>query len=303
MSLNQRMAALLQSPITAITWDSITQECIRLQEEYPSIPSGIRWALEYKRSQLENDRGNAAAALQFLKSAIALAPYNVDILDDYKNLVRKSSRLQCIVLIISCKKNEANALRLASQLEQMDIEYLIVSGSDAASIKHVRALQVNTSDSVEAMPQKVVAACTWVHENLGGNVSVLKVADNLLLQEPQKLQEIVTQSARKDVYIGVPVTSFEHDRCLHWEQSENAASERRPYGRPVLGPWADGSAYYLGSGAVEKIVLSFIRFPGLFDGEYYEDKLIGDVLIAEGVTLGGVASYDDFGLFVNNARS
>jgi len=43
-------------------------------------------------------------------------------------------------------------------------------------------------------------------------------------------------------------------------------------------------------------VLALTRFPGLFDGEYYEDKLVGDVLVFEGVEPKFINNYDDFGL-------
>jgi hypothetical protein len=51
----------------------------------------------------------------------------------------------------------------------------------------------------------------------------------------------------------------------------------------VNGP--KGGAYYLGPTPLEKIVIALTRYPGLFEGEYYEDKLIGDVLMFEGVEL------------------
>jgi hypothetical protein len=43
-------------------------------------------------------------------------------------------------------------------------------------------------------------------------------------------------------------------------------------------------------------VLSTIRFPGLFEGEYYEDKLVGDILAMENVALDTLNAYEDFGL-------
>lgn len=43
-------------------------------------------------------------------------------------------------------------------------------------------------------------------------------------------------------------------------------------------------------------MLSLTRFPAQFDGEYYEDKLIGDVLMFEGVSLSGFDEYAEIGM-------
>jgi len=68
------------------------------------------------------------------------------------------------------------------------------------------------------------------------------------------------------------------------------------YSRPYCGPWAEGDAYYLGAGVMGKLVLSMIRFPAQFDGEYYADKLVGDALMFEGYTLMPITNYAELGL-------
>lgn len=297
MNFNERLTTLLQTPSLPLTWDSILQECARIENDHVHIRSEYQWAIDYKRFQVEVERGNRSAALIALKDAIAAAPYNNDILGDYKNYVGKAALVDNIVLIIGSKRNEAKALRLAAQFDKADIQFVIVSGSDTGSINHLRALQLDVSDSYEAQPKKIAAAFAWVYENMGA-AGVLKVDDEMVLQDPDKLKRSLAQLAREDVYAGVPVQGMQMDRCAHWGKCQDPALNRRVYGRPVLRPWANGSAYYLGPGPLEKALLSLLRFPGLFDGEYYEDKLIGDVLVFENAPLKELGNFAEFGLGV-----
>ena len=301
MNFNQRATTLLQLPISPITWDGILKECDRLEAEFLHIPSEYKWALDYKRFQVERERGNNSVALFYLKSAIATMPYNNDIQGDYKSLVKKTSGIKNFAMIVTSKKNEEKALRLAAQFDHANVEYMIVSGGDTQSINHVRALQVDVSDRYESTPQKVAAAFTWVYENIGTNVGVLKVSDEMIVQDGTKLRQTLNRFYVDNVYAGVPMANLGHDRCLHWGLCTSQDLNQRVYGRPVLRAWAAGGAYYLGPKPLEKIVLSLLKFPGLFEGEYYEDKLMGDVLVFEGENLSECKSYAEFGLFLPGA--
>jgi hypothetical protein len=48
--------------------------------------------------------------------------------------------------------------------------------------------------------------------------------------------------------------------------------------------------------ALEKLVMNLTRFPAQFDGEYYEDKLVGDTLMFEGIELSVQESLATMGL-------
>ncbi|MDB5989676.1 MAG: hypothetical protein JWQ10_1079 [Herbaspirillum sp.] len=304
MNFNERrLSTLLQTPAIPLTWDSILKECERIEKDHAHIRSEFQWALDYKRFQVEVARGNRSAGLIALRAAIGAAPENADILGDYKNYVAKPAIVENIVLIVTTKKNEEKAAKLAWQFDKGNIQYLIVSGSDTASIAHIRALQVDASDSYEGRPKKVAAALTWIYENVGSNVGVLKVDDEMTLQDAAKLQRSLTKMAAENGYAGMPVALSQFDRCSHWGKCDDPAMNRRVYGRPVLRAWADGKAYYLGPGAVEKIVFSLMRFPGSFEGEFYEEKLVGDVLLFEGVALTPMANYAEFGLGIASVSS
>ena len=120
--------------------------------------------------------------------------------------------------------------------------------------------------------------------------------DDQNLVDPGKLTNIIDELRRLDVYAGVPEADLTHDRNWHWNKCEDPIINTRTYGRPVLRPWARGGAYYLGPGPLRKIVLFLTRFPGMFEGEYYEDKLVGDLLAFENVELKALDTYGDFGL-------
>ena len=296
MTFNERINTLLKTPALPLTWDSILKECTRIESDFTHVRSEFKWALEYKRFQVEDARGNRPAGLIALKAAIAAAPENRDILGDYKNYVGKPAIVEHIVLIVSSKKNEAKAVQLAWSFDKANIQYLIVSGSDTAPIQHIRALQLDVPDNYESRPRKVAAALAWIYENLGSKVGVLKVDDTMSVVNAKRLQDSLKRLGQANTYAGLPVPLNQFDRCAHWGQCQDSAMNHRVYGRPALRAWADGKAYYMGAGPLEKFVLLLTRFPDLLEGEFYEDKLVGDVLMAEGVALTAMAGYAEFGL-------
>jgi hypothetical protein len=292
----QRIVNLAQLTVTHDTSASILQECSSIDASSAYIPSGFRWVLDYKRYQVEMLRGNKSSALAQLRKAIAQFPYHDDILSEYRRLVQRDASTQDLALIISCKKYEAKAIQLAGQFDAAHIEYVIVTGNDTAPIENTRALQVGVPDSYEHLPKKVLAAFTWIFENLGTNVGVLKVDDDQALFDGNKLTETMIRLHGLDAYAGVPVSGVTHDRNWHWGKCSDAVLNTRTYGRPFWRQWAKGGAYYLGPGPLEKLVIAMVRFPGLFEGEYYEDKLVGDVLMFEQVELKQLPGYEEFGL-------
>lgn len=296
LDFNQRINALLQMNATALNADSILRECRQIELDNPYIPSGFLWGVEYKRTLISQLRGDLPGAIVHARKAVALAPYNDDLISLYKDLVAKVASIDNIVAIISCKKYEQKAIALYRQYEDAGIDAIIISGGDTDPIQHPRAIQVDAPDNYEGLPRKTVAACTWVYENLGGNVGVLKVDDDQTLFDPQRAKMILAQFRRTNVYAGVPVSGTTHDRNWHWNKCQDPALNHVSYGKPFLRHWAMGGAYYLGPGPLEKLVMTMIRFPGLFDGEYYEDKLVGDALVLDKVELKSLAGYEDFGL-------
>lgn len=297
MNFNERTTAVLQTPLSPLTWGSVLRECASIEADNPYIPSGFLWALEYKRYQIEFARGNVRQAIGYLKSAIGLVPYNDQLVREYVSLCKKDSDIGFLALIVTCKENEEKALELARHFDASQIEYVIVTGSDTVPIHHPRAVQVAVPDNYESLGRKVVAGCTWVYENLSPQIGVLKVSDDMLVENPLLLSNALQQLKQANAYAGLPAhMGSEHDRCRHWGKCQDDVLNSRPYSRPYYRAWANGAAYFLAPGPLEKLVLSLIRFPAQFDGEYFEDKLVGDVLMFEEVNLQAFGGYDEIGM-------
>lgn len=300
MNFSNQIMALHEIAVTADNAAAMMTTCARIEQENPYIASDFKWILDFKRFQVERMRGDKAAAIVYLKAAIALSPYRNNLLQTYQELVAKSPEKSTLSLIVSCSRYQENALRLAQQFDAAEFPYLIVTGADTSPIDHPRAIQVNAPDNYEGLPRKVTAALHWIYENIDSQVGVLKVDDDQTVVDSEKLKHAVDLLAQQDAYAGFPVTSLSHDRCWHWNKCEDPALNRRSYGKPFYQPWARGGAYYLGSGPLEKFVLSTTRFPGLLEGEYYEDKLVGDVMALERMPLVQLESERDFGLSLDH---
>lgn len=290
--------ALFETAVTAHNARDLMAQCASIEQHNPYIPSDFKWILDYKRFQAALEDGDGAAAFRHLKAAIALAPYREELLNLYRKVVTKTPANTSLALIVSCKRYEDKARELARQFDAAQFPYLIVTGSDTAPIDHPRAVQVDAPDNYEGLPRKVTAAFQWVYENVGSRVGVLKIDDQQILEDVACLLSSVSQLKQQDAYAGVAVTTLQHDRCWHWDKCEDPEMKRRPYGKPFYHPWARGDAYYLGAGPLEKFVFATMRFPGLLEGEYYEDKLVGDVMALEGVELVQLQSERDFGLLL-----
>lgn len=300
MSLSNQIMALHKLAATHDNAAAMMALCTRIEQENPYIPSDFRWILDFKRFEVERMQGGYAAAIGHLKTAIAFAPYRDNLVQLYRESVAKTPEDGSLALIISCRRYQDNALRLAKQFDAAQFPYLIVTGADTLPIDHPRAIQVNAPDNYEGLPHKVSAALHWVYENIDSQVGILKVDDDQTLVDPGKLVETAHRLKLEDAYAGFPVTTLNHDRCWHWNKCENPALNQRSYGKPFYRPWARGGAYYLGSGPLEKFVLATTRFPGLLEGEYYEDKLVGDVMALERVPLVQLQSERDFGLSLDH---
>lgn len=298
MDFNQRTTEIFEAPISPLNWNSLLRECEAIEKDNAYFPTGFLWVLEYKRYQIEVARNNLGRAKRHLKAAIGLVPYTINLVQEYKALHIRDAAFKYIALIITCKKYEDKALGLAKQFDACNMEYALVTGSDTDPIDHPRAIQVDAPDNYESLPSKVFAACTWVYENIGSNVGVLKIDDDMSIESPAKLQGLLDQFLAKEIeYAGRPIAvGAEHDRCWHWHKCQDPALNTRVYGRPFYRPWAGGSAYFIGPKALEKLIISMIRFPAQVDGEYYEDKLVGDLLMFEGIPLHPIEDFEEMGL-------
>lgn len=298
MDFNQRISALLQLQLSPLNWDSTLKECDSIEADNLYIPSGFLWGVEYMRYQIELARSNRKAAAHHLKLAIEQNPYSDQLLQFYQQLQPAASPdVAPFAALIVAEGLPAPALALAERLHAAGIEYAILADAQASLQSHSRVIRVDTPAGYENQARKVVAGMTWLHENISPNLGVLRIGQEMLLQDPQRLLERLRLMAAGEVYAGVTTTDgIQHDRCRHWGRCADEALNRRVYNKPFYRAWAAEDAYFLGAAAVRKLVLSMIRFPARFDGEYYEDKLIGDIMLFEGIELTGWQDYADLGL-------
>jgi len=216
MDFDHRITALMQMPLMPQTWDSMLRECEAIELSNPYIPSGYLWVVEYKRYQVALVKGDVWQAMKHLKAAVSLVPYNDQLLDEYVRLCQRESSIDCLVLIIASKRNETQVLELAKHFDVLGIAYAIVTGT-GTEILHPRVVQVEVPDNYENIGRKVIAAYTWVYENLSPNMAVLQISDTMRVENADQLLHALAQLKSKTAYVGVSVEAgLEHDRCRHW---------------------------------------------------------------------------------------
>ncbi len=296
MNFNERASALLYAPVSPLTWDSTLRECISIEADNPYIPSGFLWILEYKRYQIASARGDRQLALTHLRTAISLVPYEERLQGEYLSLCQKTPPVSLLAMIVVEKDDTTRAIELASQLEQAGLDYILLCGA-GTSIHHARAVRVCVPENYESRARKTVAGLIWILENIGSGVGVLRLSDTLSVVDSAILVDSIRQWHEKGIYAGVPMTmGSEHDRCRHWGLCEDPVLNTLPYARPYYRTWAEEDAYFIPPMALEKLVMNLTRFPAQFDGEYYEDKLVGDTLMFEGIELSVQESLATMGL-------
>jgi len=187
-----------------------------------------------------------------------------------------------VAMIPSCQRYLGKALHLQASLCRQGLTAWVLVGDPGLS--HVRVhggvLQLSVADTYEALPRKVLEGLTAIRQ-LHGDVNVLKLDDDCTPMpgfDPARLQAIAQQCD----YAGVPVGGTDCDRCWHVGKT---ASPVPVYSRRVKGHWARGAAYVLSHRAAGLLTHEWLFYPGEFDGEPYEDKMVGDFLRRQGLTL------------------
>lgn len=203
-----------------------------------------------------------------------------------------------IPIIFSCEKYlpTANKLQAGFAERYFSIPPVVVKGDLSADVPNFadQVLTLPVSDSYEGLPVKVFEANVFFNA-IGGGVGVIKIDDDLV-PVPDftlDLQTVLTSFAAAD-YQGRPVSTLYHDRLWHFGKCQGPVPS--VYGKPVKAAWARGALYYLSPAALEKLVQDYLRFPGVLDGELYEDKAVGNVLFDNGIKLSPRELEDVLGL-------
>jgi GT2 family glycosyltransferase/2-polyprenyl-3-methyl-5-hydroxy-6-metoxy-1,4-benzoquinol methylase len=245
--------------------------------------------------------GDTAALGTLIGEFLRLAPYHAKA-DDLYALWRGQGAEplpdgSVVFLIPSCARNLDKARELRARLAAHGAVARVAVGDAALAAPRWHddgVVTVPVADTYEALPAKVLAAIDAIVRR-HGRVAIFKLDDDCVLDAAFSPAAVATLAARVD-YAGVPVGDATHDRC--WHIGKTADATLGPYARRFHGAWARGGAYLLGARAVDTIHREWALFPGEFDGEHFEDKMVGDFLRRAGIALEPLRT-EDLGIAVD----
>lgn len=228
------------------------------------------------------------------RELIALAPWSKEAEEAFKIVLgearpRTQQLVDQVFMVISCAKYMHKARHMLDALAGRLTPVFVVIGASEIRVARIdqNFLYVPAPDTYEGLPKKVFEGILAIRQ-MFGPVRVVKVDDDL----PVLVQH--NSDAAKEFlsgidYAGRPAGGEKFDRC--WHIGKCANPETLPYGRRYYGPWARGAIYALSPTAIECILREYLFYPGEMEGEYFEDKLVADMLRRCGIEL----SYCDVG--------
>jgi hypothetical protein len=117
-----------------------------------------------------------------------------------------------------------------------------------------------------------------------GDCGVLKLDDDTSIASSAAREESRVRSLfSTGDYLGKPVEDILHDRI--WHHGKCMRPVPFIYGKPVKAHWARGALYYLSAYALGTLARHYLRFPGVIEGELYEDKAVSDILYENQIRL------------------
>lgn len=248
---------------------------------------------------ISGDPQKNSVAQMFLRIAIKAKPYLRDMPDLIKEYRRKTLEIvrvempgvvelieRCerselpLPVIMSCHRYLDRARPLVRKLQShyFGLEpLLIVGGASAGEYRFSDGvLHLPVDDNYEGLPEKVFEAYTFI-DSIGARFGVLKIDDDVMIRDRVTLNLAEVRSAfRRADYMGVPISTPQHDRSYHLGKCAKYVSP--VYGKPFLAPFAAGCLYFLSKKSLSNLAEHYLRFPGCISGEIYEDKAVADVL-------------------------
>jgi len=194
-----------------------------------------------------------------------------------------------VVMHVSCLPRLDRARRSASSFAAAEArgvsQVLVVGAPDNVHFEFdtsSNVLTVPAPDTYEHLPQKVVAALTFL--SMCGHVeAVLKVDDDHRLNSGGELERgfrLVErgrpQQIGKLTDVGWPGM---HRRAWHFGKCSDGARNTTVFTRPGPTRWANGaSGYFLNAPALRLIRWSYVYFAEYIESGLYEDLLISELL-------------------------
>ena len=187
--------------------------------------------------------------------------------------------MKLLILIFSCKKYLSRIEKLKHMgyldfLKKRNINYLIITGNnnlnqDFVLQNHILTLKID--DSYKKFPYKVIKAFNTINK-LYSYDYIIKTDDDCLLNIDKILDNY--DYIKKHDYIG-RLNNFKNQYNPNW----NGINNKSKY----LGPYMNGATgYILSKKAIESIINYKEQTNKLLLNEFYEDKLVGDILRLNG---------------------
>lgn len=206
---------------------------------------------------------------------------------------------ELVFMITSCERYMPQARRVLADLQARGAQACIVVGDPTLSVAKDEGTLVKLpiSDTYEALLSKVLEGLTFLRRRHGRGVSVVKIDDDMHLNERLDL-ETLAHTARTMDYAGHPIGDHAPDRCWHLGKTSvpTPIFTRRHHGRFAYGPM-----YLLGPRAIEHLVREWVFYPDEFAGHVYEDRGVGDTLRKAGIEVKPV-SFTDMGGIVHEVE-
>ena len=186
--------------------------------------------------------------------------------------------MKLLVLIFSCKKylfrlNKLRNIGYFDTFEKKNIHYLIIIGNTNLSEEYIlqkNTLTVKVDDTYRGFPYKIIKTFNIINK-LYNYDYIIKTDDDCLLNI-DKLHDIFDYVKKYD-YIG-RLNNFKHQYNPNW----NGLNNKSKY----LGPYMNGATGYVLSKKALETIINYKETNKLLLNEFYEDKLVGDILRLNG---------------------
>jgi len=230
-----------------------------------------------------------------LKEMLKLNSSNYISIEDAKKSIKQAMVYPyCLVMIYSCQSYIPTRQKLIretwlNRLKEFDIDYFfVVGGSDKSKVKD-DMMYLSVEDSYEKLPQKSIEMFRFASEAFS-HERFLKIDDDCFLNVDAYFSDNSLFNA--DYYgryleRGIGTT----DRTWHQAKSQSDIAKNSIDLSPEPSFYADGSTgYALSRIACEKLIEAYKNQTNqkLVANSFMEDKLVGDLLIGEGVTVNSI---------------
>ncbi|MGJ8624453.1 MAG: glycosyltransferase [Yoonia sp.] len=220
----------------------------------------------------------------------SVAHIQTDATQPLGSIGKAAPHLDTLVVVFSCVANlntRIPALRSAwlDTLKVQGVPYIVIVGGGDGQHKG-DIVHLDAPDDYEGLPQKTLAAISWVHRNTSFSYMV-KVDDDCILNPPLFFR---TLSYRKFDYYGRTLIrdAGQMDRSWHQEKSGSPRGWLELDKSSEPSSYADGGSGYVLSRDAMGAAMDAAQSPegqAIVQSSFMEDKMLGDLLITKGIAV------------------